>query len=235
MEGYNGTVMAYGQTGAGKTFTMIGRAGDYKQRGIVPRALAQIFNEVDARSDMEFNISVSYLEIYNERIFDLLTDNPNPNDDYQIYEEKTHNGNDVIIKGLTKIPVNSEEEALDELFKGESRRTTAEHMLNKNSSRSHCIFTVYIEQQSRLGDTSKILSSKLHLVDLAGSERLKKTLDIEATGKVVIADITKKESIYINKSLSYLEQCVIALTQPDRGHIPYRQSKLTNILKVLIL
>lgn len=231
MEGYNGTIMAYGQTGAGKTFTMVGRPGDYKQRGVIPRAVAQIFQEVEARSDMEFNVQVSYLEIYNERIFDLLTDNANPDADYQIYEEKGAHGMDIFIRGLTKIQVNSEEEALDEMFKGESRRTTAEHMLNKNSSRSHCIFTIYVEQQSRLGDASKILSSKLHLVDLAGSERLKKTLDQETTRHITVEDITKKESIYINRSLTYLEQCVIALTQPERGHIPYRQSKLTNILK----
>lgn len=134
----------------------------------------------------------------------------------------------LIVKGLSKIAVSNEEEALNNLFEGEANRTISEHMLNKESTRSHCIFTIYLEMKSRIESTEKVITSKLNFVDLAGSERVKKT---GSTG------ITLKEATYINKSLTFLEQVVVALT--DKGnkkvktkeHIPYRQSKLTHILK----
>lgn len=223
VDGYNATIFAYGQTGAGKTFTMIGNTGDFGQRGVTPRALNQLFREVEVRTDMDFTITASYLEIYNERIFDLLDDitNENQTSDYQIVEDK--NGS-TTVKGLTRVPVNSEEDALSLLFKGELGRTTATHLLNKRSNRSHCVFTLYVEQRSKLGGSEHIKTSKLNLVDLAGSERLKKTgADTDSA--------TKRESMYINKSLSYLEQVVVALTTKSRSHIPYRQTKLTNILR----
>jgi len=104
-------------------------------------------------------------------------------------------------------------------------RTTAEHLLNKKSNRSHCLFTMHFQQKSRLGIDVKIRHSKLQLVDLAGSERLKKTMSASHDAAI------KKESMYINKSLTYLEQCVVALTSRDRGFVPYRQTKLTHVLK----
>ena len=223
VEGYNATIFAYGQTGAGKTFTMIGNTSDFAQRGVTPRALNQLFREIEVRTDMDFTVSASYLEIYNERIFDLLDDltNAQQSANFQIVEDK--NGS-TSVKGLTTVPVTCEEDALKLLFKGELGRTTATHLLNKRSNRSHCIFTLYIEQRSKLGGSEHIKSSKLHLVDLAGSERLKKTgVDTDPA--------TKRESMYINKSLTYLEQVVVALTTKSRSHIPYRQTKLTNILR----
>jgi kinesin family protein 6/9 len=103
--------------------------------------------------------------------------------------------------------VRDEEEALGFLFQGDSQRTTAAHQLNKNSNRSHAIFTIYLEQRSRVR-SDNVLRSKLHLVDLAGSERLKKTMEaISKDGRAVEFDpALKKESMYINKSLTYLEQ-----------------------------
>ena len=98
-------------------------------------------------------------------------------------------------------------------------------MLNKKSNRSHCIFTLEFEQRSRLGVSDQVKRSKLQLVDLAGSERLKKTMSDSHD------DIIAKESMYINRSLTYLEQCVVALTSKERSHIPYRQTKLTHVLK----
>lgn len=95
-------------------------------------------------------------------------------------------------------------------------------MLNKASSRSHCVFTIYIESRSRVESSDKVVYSKLNLVDLAGSERTKKTGS---------SGLTLKEATYINKSLSFLEQVVIALCDKKRDHIPYRQSKLTNLLR----
>ncbi len=120
------------------------------------------------------------------------------------------------------IVCNSEEEALNQLFEGELNRTVSEHQLNKVSSRSHCVFTIHIESRSRVESADKVVYSKLHMVDLAGSERTKKTGS---------SGITLKEATFINKSLSFLEQVVIALCDKGRDHIPYRQSKLTNILR----
>ncbi len=130
------------------------------------------------------------------------------------------------IKGLNKLVVNNEEEAFNLLFEGETNRTISEHQLNKESTRSHCIFTVYLEMKSRIESSEKVITSKLNFVDLAGSERVKKT---GSTGIIL------KEANYINKSLTFLEQVVVALTdkKKSRGkdHIPYRQSKLTHLLK----
>lgn len=130
------------------------------------------------------------------------------------------------IKGLNKLIVNNEEEAFNLLFEGETNRTISEHQLNKESTRSHCIFTIYLEMKSRIESSEKVITSKLNFVDLAGSERVKKT---GSTGLIL------KEANYINKSLTFLEQVVVALTdkKKSRGkdHIPYRQSKLTHLLK----
>lgn len=105
---------------------------------------------------------------------------------------------------------------------GETNRIIAQHSLNKHSSRSHCIFTLYIESHSRVESNTNFTLSKLNLVDLAGSERLGKT---QSYGD------TQTEAMYINKSLTFLEQVVIALGDPHREHVPYRQSKLTHVLK----
>ena len=226
VEGSNGTVMAYGQTGSGKTFTMTGDTENYKNRGIIPRALAQVFAEVAERHEVDFRIKCSYAEIYNERIYDLLDeDTGRGRTEHTLKEDaKTRR---VFVQGLTMKQVESEEEALNLLFMGERNRTTAEHQLNKNSNRSHAVFTVHIEQTSKVR-SEEVRFSKLNLVDLAGSERLKKTLHLE--GEAVDMRL-KRESMYINKSLSYLEQVVVALTSKSRSHIPYRQTKLTNLLK----
>ena len=116
----------------------------------------------------------------------------------------------------------TEEDALNCLFEGELARTVAAHQLNQRSSRSHTVLTVHIESRSRVESTDKVVNSKLNLVDLAGSERTKKTGS---------SGLTLKEATYINKSLSFLEQVVIALSSNIRDHIPYRQSRLTNLLR----
>eukprot|EP00753_Platysulcus_tardus_P013664 PLAT3821.7.p1 GENE.PLAT3821.7~~PLAT3821.7.p1 ORF type:complete len:832 (+),score=473.90 PLAT3821.7:23-2497(+) len=225
MEGVNGTIMAYGQTGAGKTFTMIGDTRVYKHRGIAPRAIAQLFSEAENRPETEFTLSVSYMELYNERIFDLLSAERGVRHDYTVVESSA-----AVVKGMSRHVVTSEEEALRWLFMGESNRTTAEHALNKSSNRSHCIFTVFVEGRSKLASSEKVVMSKLHLVDLAGSERVKKTM--ESTAGKPLDSTLRRETMYINKSLTYLEQCVVALTSGrDRKHVPYRQTKLTHVLK----
>ncbi|CAK4609624.1 hypothetical protein LEN26_001617 [Aphanomyces euteiches] len=225
VDGINGTIMAYGQTGAGKTFTMIGDTRNYQHRGIAPRAIAQVFQEIESRIEIEFTVHVSYMEIYNDRIFDLLAPDDMDMNDFVVVED----AKGTYVRGLTQIETSTEKDALDQLFNGEMRRTVAEHQLNKRSNRSHCIFTFHISQKSRTGGNEHVVHSKLHLVDLAGSERLKKTMNDEdgTAHKTTI----KKESMYINQSLTFLEQCIVALGSREQRHIPYRQTKLTNVLK----
>uniref|UniRef100_K3WBJ2 Kinesin-like protein n=1 Tax=Globisporangium ultimum (strain ATCC 200006 / CBS 805.95 / DAOM BR144) TaxID=431595 RepID=K3WBJ2_GLOUD len=234
VNGVNGTILAYGQTGAGKSFTMIGDTRNYQHRGIAPRAIAQLYEEAENRIEIAYSIKVSYMEIYNDRIYDLLEHNPSHNLDESA--AGPHKGDFVVVedtkgtyvRGLAQVEVQSEQEALDQLFHGELQRTVAEHQLNKRSNRSHCIFTFHIAQKSRAGGNERVVHSKLHLVDLAGSERLKKT---HMDGDSSSTSIIKKESMYINQSLSFLEQCIVALSSKDPRHIPYRQTKLTNVLK----
>jgi len=148
--------------------------------------------------------------------------------DFQIAEEK--NGRGTFVRGLNEVEIDSEQAALNYLYSGELARTTSQHKLNKRSNRSHSIFTIFIQQRARSGVSERIVNSKLNLVDLAGSERLKKTMD-DSNDLVKIDETTKKESMYINQSLTYLEQCVVALSKKNPGHVPYRQTRLTNVLK----
>eukprot|EP00928_Gymnodinium_smaydae_P004955 TRINITY_DN116_c1_g1_i1.p1 TRINITY_DN116_c1_g1~~TRINITY_DN116_c1_g1_i1.p1 ORF type:complete len:762 (-),score=210.65 TRINITY_DN116_c1_g1_i1:98-2278(-) len=221
MEGYNGTILAYGQTGAGKTHTMTGGHVGFADRGIVPRAISLIFAEAAARPESNIAIRLSYAEIYNELIFDLLTDTgvAEQSGDLAIIEDARGS---IHVKGLSTPIAGTEEEALHIFFQGDTNRHVAEHALNKGSTRSHCIFTIYVETRSRVESTEKVIFSKLNLVDLAGSERVKKT----GTDGIML-----KEATHINKSLSFLEQVVVALGNKHRDHVPYRQSKLTHMLK----
>uniref|UniRef100_A0A8C4FC62 Kinesin-like protein n=1 Tax=Dicentrarchus labrax TaxID=13489 RepID=A0A8C4FC62_DICLA len=223
LDGYNGTVMCFGQTGAGKTYTITGSTESYKQRGIIPRALQEVFQEVEKRTEHAFSVYLSYLEIYNETLVDLLSPrrcSPHPSPHSMVVMEEPGRG--VFIRGLSLHLVHSEEEALNLLFEGEMNRIIGSHALNRNSSRSHCIFTVHIESRSRTLSDAKYITSKLNLVDLAGSERLGKT---GSEGQML------KEAVYINKSLSFLEQAILALADRRRDHVPFRQSKLTHALK----
>ncbi|XP_069329680.1 kinesin-like protein KIF9 isoform X3 [Eulemur rufifrons] len=221
LDGYNGTIMCYGQTGAGKTYTMTGATENYKHRGILPRALQQVFRMIEERPTHAITIRVSYLEIYNESMFDLLSTLPyvGPSVTPMTIVE---NSQGVFVKGLSVHLTSQEEDAFSLLFEGETNRIIASHTMNKNSSRSHCIFTIYVEAHSRTLSDEKYITSKINLVDLAGSERLGKS---GSEGRVL------KEATYINKSLSFLEQAIIALGDQKRDHIPFRQCKLTHALK----
>ncbi|XP_011794604.1 PREDICTED: kinesin-like protein KIF9 isoform X3 [Colobus angolensis palliatus] len=221
LNGYNGTIMCYGQTGAGKTYTMTGATENYKHRGILPRALQQVFRMIEERPTHAITVRVSYLEIYNESLFDLLSTLPyvGPSVTPMTIVE---NPQGVFIKGLSVHLTSQEEDAFSLLFEGETNRIIASHTMNKNSSRSHCIFTIYLEAHSRTLSEEKYIASKINLVDLAGSERLGKS---GSEGRVL------KEATYINKSLSFLEQAIIALGDQKRDHIPFRQCKLTHALK----
>ena len=218
LQGYNATVLVYGQTGAGKTYTMTG-GENFKTRGLIPRAITDLFFELSHIPEKAFDVSVTYIEIYNERLYDLLS-NEDLTSTQQLAIRET--GDSMSVKGLVKKTAKTESEALAHLFDGNSKRATGNHILNSNSSRSHCIFTIHVNSKSRLESDSHTLTSKLNLVDLAGSERV---------GKTGSDGDTLKEAMSINKSLSFLEQVVVALGNSNRTHIPYRQSKLTSILK----
>ena len=221
IEGYNGTILAYGQTGAGKTYTMTGGSQNYKFRGVIPRAVSQLFTEMQGKPEFSYVVHASYSEIYNELIYDLLSPTP-PSEqtgNISIQDDPKYG---ITVKGLTLVQCSNEEEALNQLFEGETNRTIAEHRLNKSSTRSHCVYTLHVECRSRVESSEKVVHSKLNLVDLAGSERTKKTGS---------EGLTLTEANFINKSLSYMEQVVIALSERGRDHVPYRQSKLTYMLK----
>ncbi|KAL4635474.1 kinesin-like protein KIF9 [Arapaima gigas] len=226
LDGYNGTVMCFGQTGSGKTYTMMGTNESYRHRGIIPRALQELFREAEQRVNQKITVHLSFLEIYNEMLQDLLSSvrNVSAGDSggssaMSVVEEP---GGGVTVRGLSLHLVHSEEEALNLLFEGEMNRIIGAHCLNRNSSRSHCIFSIHIESRSHTLSEAKYVTSKLNLVDLAGSERLGKT---GSEGQVL------KEAMYINKSLSFLEQAILALADRRRDHVPFRQSKLTHALR----
>ncbi|KAG0300319.1 hypothetical protein BGZ98_009269 [Dissophora globulifera] len=216
INGYNGTVFAYGQTGSGKTFTMMGPSiDDEDTKGIIPRIVDQIFASILASpSTMEYTVKVSYMEIYMEKIRDLL----NPvNDNLPIHEEKNRG---VYVKGLFEVYVSSISEIHEVMRRGGQSRMVAYTNMNAESSRSHSIFVVTISQKNLVDGSVK--SGKLYLVDLAGSEKVGKT---GASGQ------TLEEAKKINKSLSALGMVINSLTDGKSTHIPYRDSKLTRILQ----
>ncbi|KAF9997078.1 hypothetical protein BGZ79_009194, partial [Entomortierella chlamydospora] len=216
INGYNGTVFAYGQTGSGKTFTMMGPSiDDEETKGIIPRIVDQIFASIIASpSTMEYTVKVSYMEIYMEKIRDLL--NP-ANDNLPIHEEKNRG---VYVKGLLEVYVSSISEIHEVMRRGGNSRIVAYTNMNAESSRSHSIFVVTISQKNLVDGSIK--SGKLYLVDLAGSEKVGKT---GASGQ------TLEEAKKINKSLSALGMVINALTDGKSTHVPYRDSKLTRILQ----
>lgn len=214
--GYNCSLMCYGQTGAGKTFTLMGGA-DYRTRGCIPRSIKLLFDEISSQADKAFEVRVSFVEVYNEQIRDLL--DPNSTEDLAIQEDSKGT---VTIRGAQQRECLKEAEALALLFEGNTNRQVAGHVLNAQSSRSHAVFTLHVHSRSRVESESASIVSKLHCIDLAGSERLSKT-GSEGT--------LAKEAQFINKSLIFLEQVVMALGSANRSHVPFRQSKLTNLLK----
>ncbi|MEW5314042.1 MAG: hypothetical protein WDW38_005568 [Sanguina aurantia] len=218
LAGYNGTIFCYGQTGSGKTFTMSGDVRQYQHRGLVPRAIAHVFREVDMRVDKLYKVQVSYLEIYNDQLYDLLSETPGTSEHLSVTEDS--NGN-TFVRGLSTLAVGSEEEALSAFFTGEAGRSVAGHVLNAASSRSHTVFSVHLEMRTSEAASERAVLSKLHLVDLAGSERTKKT---GVTGQAL------REAQFINRSLSFLEQTVNALSRRD-AYVPFRQTKLTAVLR----
>lgn len=219
LEGYNGTIFAYGQTGTGKTFTMEGVRTVPELRGIIPNSFAHVFGAI-AKSvdDVRFLVRVSYLEIYNEEVRNLLG-----KDQTQHLEVKERPDIGVYVKDLLPIVVNNADDMDRMMTIGNKNRAVGATNMNAHSSRSHAIFTVTVEcSDSGPDGKTRLRVGKLHLVDLAGSERQSKT---GATGQRL------KEATKINLSLSTLGNVISALVDGKSTHIPYRNSKLTRLLQ----
>uniref|UniRef100_A0AAQ5Z2B6 Kinesin motor domain-containing protein n=1 Tax=Amphiprion ocellaris TaxID=80972 RepID=A0AAQ5Z2B6_AMPOC len=222
-KGYHATVLAYGQTGSGKTFSMGGTYTSAQENdpsvGVIPRVIGRLFEEREKRTDCEFCLAVSYLEIYNEDILDLLCSSK----DKPTISIREDPKDGIKIVGLTERQVFSAHEMVGCLELGNSARTVGSTAMNAASSRSHAIFTITLEQR-RGTDKSDSVVSKLHLVDLAGSERQKKT---KAEGDRL------KEGISINRGLLSLGNVISALGDESKKNtfVPYRDSKLTRLLQ----
>ncbi|XP_078179140.1 kinesin-like protein KIN-5A isoform X1 [Carex rostrata] len=233
LEGYNCTIFAYGQTGTGKTYTMEGggsrkiKNGDFpSDAGVIPRAVRLIFDILEAQC-AEYSMKVTFLELYNEEITDLLApEEPK----FTTSDEKTKKPialmedgkGGVFVRGLEEEIVYSASEIYKILDKGSAKRRTAETLLNKQSSRSHSIFsiTIHIKELTHEGE-EMIKIGKLNLVDLAGSE------NISRSGA---RDGRAREAGEINKSLLTLGRVINALVEHS-VHVPYRESKLTRLLR----
>lgn len=224
MEGYNGTVFAYGQTSSGKTYTM---SGNENQPGITPRAVEDVFKYIRENSDREFLLRVSYLEIYNESIRDLLSPEAI---DLRIHEDKRRG---VYVSPLKEEIVTAPSQVMRIIERGDYQRHVSSTDFNAHSSRSHSIFQIVIESRDRSTaaagsptarkpgskSASAVRVSQLNLIDLAGSEKASSNEE------------RRKEGAFINKSLLTLGTVISKLTEEKGAHIPYRDSKLTRILQ----
>uniref|UniRef100_A0A3Q0S9W2 Kinesin-like protein n=1 Tax=Amphilophus citrinellus TaxID=61819 RepID=A0A3Q0S9W2_AMPCI len=214
LEGYNGTIFAYGQTSSGKTHTMEGKLHDPEMMGIIPRIVQDIFNYIYSMDEnLEFHIKVSYFEIYLDKIRDLLDVSKT---NLPVHEDKNRVP---YVKGCTERFVCTPEEVMEAIDEGKNNRSVAVTNMNEHSSRSHSIFLINIKQEN--SKTEQKLTGKLYLVDLAGSEKVGKT---GAEGTVL------DEAKMINKSLSALGIVISALAEGST-YIPYRDSKMTRILQ----
>lgn len=238
LKGYNVTQMAYGQTGSGKTWTMMGDETELNRSlveskllldsniGVTPRIIQDIFHYIDLEEneDVTFEIEVSYLEIYLERINDLLSGK----DNLSLRDSSTG----VFVQGLEKVSVTSMVEVLDLIRSGNLNRKTASTKMNDRSSRSHSVFTIYLNQYiPSLGEgegdsvrEGSVIKSVLNIVDLAGSE---KTSQTKATGEVL------KQGSSINLSLTILGAVITELSKESSSErvTRYRESKLTHLLQ----
>eukprot|EP01083_Nonionella_stella_P023526 65115_1 len=230
LAGYNTTIFAYGQTGSGKTFTMVGGESEDPERaenlrGLIPRVFEYLFRQM-AHNERTMGDSIKYLckcsciEVYNEQLYDLLQ--PDKNQNLSIRDDLRRG---IYIDGLSEFVIGNTEEALAKLDEGQRNRRIAETAMNRESSRSHCVFILTVQSTETKDGIRKTRTACFNLVDLAGSERQTKTL---ASGERL------REAGTINNSLSCLGNVIMALVQIANGrsrYIPYRDSKLTFLLK----
>ncbi|KAI4092582.1 MAG: hypothetical protein LQ344_003428 [Seirophora lacunosa] len=234
-EGYHTCIFAYGQTGSGKSYTMMGTPTD---PGLIPRTCEDLFQRIESSvsPNISYTVRVSYFEVYNEHVRDLLGPQPRSSDHpfyLKIRESPTEGP---YIKDLTDLPVKNYHELLRCMRLGDNNRTTASTKMNDTSSRSHAVFTIVLKQihHDLATDSTTERLARIRLVDLAGSERAKAT---EATGARL------REGSNINKSLTTLGRVIAALADPKHSRVhnggktrskdvvPYRDSILTWLLK----
>ena len=218
VNGFNATVFAYGATGAGKTYTMLGNEDN---PGIMPLTISELFNKINSYKDREYTVKLWYLEIYNENIKDLMSNS----EEYLDLREDPNKG--VIVSGITELTATSSEHILNILKKGNKNRTTEATNANETSSRSHAILQIMVSYKEKTsGIEYEIKYGKLSLIDLAGSERASATLN---------RGIRLIEGANINRSLLTLGNCINALCEANekgtKPYVPYRDSKLTRLLK----
>ncbi|XP_076068236.1 uncharacterized protein LOC143040737 isoform X2 [Oratosquilla oratoria] len=226
LNGFNCTIFAYGQTGTGKTFTMEGEKSPNSTAwdedplaGIIPRCVNHLFDELRVMK-AEFTMRVSFLELYNEELFDLLS----PQDDLsklRLYEDVSRKGS-CIIHGLEEVLVRTKADVYAIIEKGSAKRQTAATLMNAHSSRSHTVFTVTVHMKENTIEGDELLKTgKLHLVDLAGSENIGRSGAVEKRAR---------EAGNINQSLLTLGRVITSLVE-KAPHVPYRESKLTRLLQ----
>ena len=200
LEGYNGCIFSYGQTGSGKTFTIM---GDENNSGLLPRVVKHMFERIEEEV-MSTTCKVSFLEIYNEHIFDLLADTNTTTSSSKSLDLRESKKRGVYVENLNEIPVKSVSDAMSIIKRGISSRRVAETRMNRESSRSHCVFTFVLETCENVPESpglTRTTTSRFHLIDLAGSERLKST---KASGTVYLPHTRTlvKQNINTNHSHS---------------------------------
>ncbi|XP_061758954.1 kinesin-like protein KIF3B [Nerophis ophidion] len=218
LQGFNGTIFAYGQTGTGKTYTMEGVRNNSERRGVIPNSFDHIFTHISRSQNQQYLVRASYLEIYQEEMRDLLS-----KDQSRHLELRERPDIGVYVKNLSSFVTRSREEIENVMNVGNQNRSVGATNMNEHSSRSHAIFVITVEcSQLGVDGENHIRVGKLNLVDLAGSERQTKT---GAQGERL------KEATKINLSLSALGNVISALVDGRSSHIPYRDSKLTRLLQ----
>lgn len=218
LQGYNGTIFAYGQTGTGKTHTMAGVLDDPELKGITPRSFETIFQSINTDTDKQYLVRASYLEIYKEEVLDLLNKNG-----IQKLELKEKPGSGVYVKDLSTALIENPAKMMEIMLKGNKNRHVGQTKMNTESSRSHSIFTITVECAEVGADgKSHIRVGKLNMVDLAGSEKQSKTGS---------EGVRLEEAIKINLSLTTLCHVISSLVDNKNSYVPYRDSKLTRLLQ----
>eukprot|EP01012_Entosiphon_sulcatum_P007057 TRINITY_DN13508_c0_g1_i1.p1 TRINITY_DN13508_c0_g1~~TRINITY_DN13508_c0_g1_i1.p1 ORF type:complete len:666 (-),score=105.01 TRINITY_DN13508_c0_g1_i1:249-2246(-) len=226
-EGFNACLLAYGQTGSGKTYSMMGEISSPDGMGITPRLCEELFAIIAANTEsgIDYHVEVNYLELYNEKVRDLLV--PGNQATPKELRVRQHPVSGPFVEGLLQVPAPSTAQILALLRQGSANRTVSSTLMNDQSSRSHSVFTIVLSQRQMVGECPITKSSKLRLVDLAGSERSSRT-GVEVGGKQF------KEMTTINLSLSTLARVIDALvlssTRDKPVKPPYRDSVLTWLL-----
>jgi hypothetical protein len=215
IDGRNVTIFTYGQTGSGKTYTMYGTA---EEEGIAPRAVSEVFKAIRLlHCTYDVKVTASMIELYKNKLSDLLLDSKtSPAPKLRVHDDTK---DAVWIEGLSEVEAHDATELQDLLKRGVARRAQASHAMNRESSRSHLLFTIKIQTVNR--STGAMLQGKVVLCDLAGSERIKKT---EVEGDRL------REALDINKSLAALGNVITAVARKQK-QVPYRSHQLTQIMR----